>query len=435
MNKPYSAYSAALEFIYQQLPMYQRVGGKAFKPGLTNIQEFLAAIGNPEKELTCVHVAGTNGKGSTSHFITAILQAAGHRVGLYTSPHYKDFRERIKINGELVPESFILDFINKYHSAILEIQPSYFNLTVAMAFAFFAEAGTDIAVIETGLGGRLDSTNVIRPILSVITNIGYDHQDVLGDTLPEIAAEKAGIIKPDCPVVIGHTHPETSSVFEAFAKKNNAKIYFADQIYQVSITGTVEDKSLVEVRRNGALYAKDWILDALGVYQEQNLQTTLMSAELLADAYGITPETIAMGLANLKKSTYFIGRWQILQQQPKVIADSGHNKEGFAEAMKQLKLQKGTAHHLVIGFSTGKDHKDLLALLPREANFYWTKPSVPRGLPLADLQKLVQGLGFSGDYFGSVAQAITQALAAASEDDVIFIGGSSFMVADSLECF
>jgi dihydrofolate synthase/folylpolyglutamate synthase len=433
MIKHFPDYPTALDFLYQQLPMYQKIGGKALKPGLDNIRRFLAALDNPQDQFRSVHLAGTNGKGSTSHMIAAILQASGLKTGLYTSPHYKDFRERVKIDGHLVPESYVLDFVNRHYAVIQEIQPSYFELTVALAFAYFADQAVDIAVIETGLGGRLDSTNVIKPLLSVITNIGYDHQDVLGDTLPEIAGEKAGIIKPGTPVVIGHTHAETQPVFEAFAQKMQAApLVYADQLYEVRIRHIENHQSILKITRAGEPYAEHFVLDALGTYQQQNLQTALASAELLKELLPITNQSITEGLANMRSLTYFIGRWQILGKQPLVIADSGHNQEGFAEAMQYLRQQSCDRLHLILGFAQGKDHSALLDLLPRQAQFYWTKPNVPRALPLSNLQLLVDRAGLGGYFYPSVAAAVQKAQQEARVDDLIFIGGSSFMVADAL---
>lgn len=433
MTKHFPDYPAALDFLYRQLPMYQKIGGKALKPGLDNIRRFLAALDNPQDQFRSIHIAGTNGKGSTSHMIAAILQASGLKTGLYTSPHYKDFRERVKIDGHLVPESYVLDFVNRNYTTIQEIQPSYFELTVALAFAYFADQAVDVAVIETGLGGRLDSTNVIRPLLSVITNIGYDHQDVLGDTLAQIAGEKAGIIKPDTPLVVGHTHPETQPVFEAYAKRVQAgPLFYADQEFEARMLGIKAYKSILEITRNGRSYAPSLTLDALGTYQLQNLKTALASAEVLKEKFPITDASIAAGLSNMKQLTYFIGRWQILQEQPLIIADSGHNKEGFAEALAYLKQQAYEQLHFVLGFAQGKDHSALLQLLPKAGHYYWSRPDVPRALPLNELQSLVEKARLPGAFFPSVAAAVQAAKTKAKAADLIFIGGSSFMVADAL---
>ncbi|HKK76028.1 MAG TPA: folylpolyglutamate synthase/dihydrofolate synthase family protein [Saprospiraceae bacterium] len=433
MAPAFSDYSAALDFLYRQLPMYQRIGGKAFKPGLDNIRKLLSALGHPQHSFPSIHIAGTNGKGSTSHMLAAILQASGLKTGLYTSPHYKDFRERVKVNGQLIPQDQVLRFVNANYEAILEIQPSYFELTVALAFTCFREQQVDVAVVETGLGGRLDSTNVVNPLLSVITNIGYDHQDVLGDTLAQIAGEKAGIIKPDTPLVVGHTHPETQPVFEAYAKRVQAgPVLYADQEFEARMLGIKEFKSVLEITRNGQPYAQALTLDALGTYQIQNLTTALASAEVLKEQVPITDASIAAGLSNMKQLTYFIGRWQVLQEQPLIIADSGHNKEGFAEALAYLKQQSYEQLHFVLGFAQGKDHTALLQLLPKAAHYYWSRPDVPRALPLNELQSLVEKARLSGAFFPSVAAAVRAAKTKAKAADLIFIGGSSFMVADAL---
>lgn len=428
-NQVFPDYPAALDFLYQQLPMYQRVGARALKPGLDNIQRFLAALGNPQDSVRSIHIAGTNGKGSTSHMLAAILQASGQKTGLYTSPHYQDFRERVKIDGHLITEAQVLSFVNDHYALIQEIQPSYFELTVALAFTHFAVQAVDVAVIETGLGGRLDSTNVIQPVLSVITNIGYDHQDVLGDTLTAIATEKAGIIKANTPVVIGHTHPETQPVFEAAAHRVGAgRPVYADQIYQARIASIAGTQMRLQITKDGQAFAEDWILDALGTYQLQNVQTVLAAAQVL----GLSQAVIAEGLAHLRSLTYFIGRWQVLATCPLIIADSGHNEAGFAEAMQFLRQQSYEQLYMVLGFAQGKAHAGLLASLPRRAHYYWTKPDVPRGLPLEELRHQVEEARLSGDFYPSVALAVQAARRQAQEKDLIFIGGSSFMVADAL---
>ncbi|MEM6380790.1 MAG: folylpolyglutamate synthase/dihydrofolate synthase family protein [Bacteroidota bacterium] len=432
MAEKFSTYQDALSFLYAQLPMYQRQGGKAFKPGLDNIKRLLAAIGHPEQKYPCVHIAGTNGKGSTSHMIAAVLQASGLKVGMYTSPHYVDFRERMKINGALIPEQTVLDFTNQRAELMERIQPSYFELTVAMAFDYFAQESVDVAVIETGLGGLLDSTNVVDPLLSVITNIGFDHMDVLGDTLPEIAFQKAGIIKPERPVVIGVTHPETEAVFRKVAKENASSINFADQLLEMTLNDQQMGTMNLDVEQSGAMLFSGLQVQAAGAYQIQNLRTAIQSLLLLKPHFTLTEEAFRNGFMHLKSLTYFVGRWQILAQQPLIITDSGHNVDGVALAMEQLQSYEYDQLHLVIGFSQGKEHEVLLKLFPTNATFYWTQPSVPRALPVTALENLTQAAQLSGTSYPNVQTALQAALYTANPKDLIFIGGSSFMVADVL---
>lgn len=435
MTKKFNNYESALSFLYAQLPMYQRLGGKAFKPGLDNIKVLLAALQNPEQRYPSVHLAGTNGKGSTSHMVAAVLQASGLKVGLYTSPHYVDFRERMKINGQLISESAVLSFVNDHYQLIEDLQPSYFELTVAMAFDYFAQEAVDVAVIETGLGGRLDSTNVVDPLLSVITNIGYDHMDVLGDTLPEIATEKAGIIKTNKPVVIGETHPETRAVFQNIAKHHSSPIYFADQLIDVQLKSEQMGQMSLEVKHEKEVLFSDLKVDLSGAYQVQNLRTAIQALLLLRSNFSLPEKAFRTGFGQLKELTYFIGRWQILAQHPTIITDSGHNVNGVALAMEQLASYNYQKLHLIIGFSQGKDHSKLLKLFPANAQFYWTQPSVPRALAVDDLITLVKDENLTGTAYPNVESALQAAQELANTKDLIFIGGSSFMAADVLALF
>lgn len=435
MAQKFSNYDAALSFLYAQLPMYQRLGGKAFKPGLDNIKRLLAALHQPQNKYPSVHIAGTNGKGSTSHMIAAVLQASGLKVGLYTSPHYVDFKERMKINGQLISESAVLDFVNYHYQLMETIQPSYFELTVAMAFDYFAQQSVDVAVIETGLGGRLDSTNVVDPLISVITNIGYDHMDVLGDTLPEIAREKAGIIKPNKPVVVGVTHPETKAVFQQTAERNTAPIYFADQQLEIQLNSEQMGQMNLEVMYKNEHLFSDLQVDLAGAYQLQNLRTAIQALLLLRKDFSLPEKAFRVGFCQLKQLTYFIGRWQILDQQPTIITDSGHNVDGVSLAMEQLRSYAYQKLHLIIGFSQGKDHAALLKLLPANAQIYWTQPSLPRALPVSDLMTLVKNENLAGTAYPNVKSALEAAQNIADPKDLIFIGGSSFIVADVLALF
>lgn len=430
MRKRFQEYSKALEFLYAQLPMYQRVGKAAFKPGLANIIRLLEAMGNPQQQFQSIHIAGTNGKGSTTHMLGAVLQASSKKVGLYTSPHYADFRERVKIDGALISEASVLEFLNQYWSQIEIIKPSYFELTVAMAFDYFAQEQVDYAVIETGLGGRLDSTNVITPILSVITNISYDHMDVLGDTLAKIAFEKAGIIKESIPVVIGEKHPETQPVFQDRANACNAPISFAEDFWKVEIQKFNKGQMLIDIFKENTLWQKDLNVDISGVFQAKNLQTVLQVFSVLKNQIGWTEENLFTGLANVRSLSYFIGRWQILKNQPLTIADSAHNKAALELVMNQLKSFDYQDLHLVIGFSKDKDHKQMLALMPKQAKFYFAKPKVLRGLPAEELYTKATAMGLKGDIYPSVAAALAAANSAAQPEDLIYVGGSSFTVAE-----
>jgi dihydrofolate synthase/folylpolyglutamate synthase len=397
--------------------MYQRVGAKAFKKDLTNSLALDAHLGYPHQKFPTVHIAGTNGKGSTSHMIAAVLQAHGLKVGLYTSPHYRDFRERIKINGTYISKQAVVKFVDRHRNAFSKIQPSFFEITVAMAFDYFAACKVDIAVIETGLGGRLDSTNIITPLLSVITNIGWDHMNFLGDTLPLIAGEKAGIIKAGIPVVIGESLPETLPVFEHHSRKKRSSLYLADTRY--SAEPVARDMSEV--------------LGALGDYQRLNLVTSLTSLEVLADDcqfLNLRPDAVREGLRNLVGLTRFMGRWQILGTDPLIIADSAHNEPGLQRAMAQLAAYPRKQLHVVLGAVNDKDLSKMLRLLPREARYYFCRPDIPRGLSATQLMELAASCELRGRAYASVRYALRAARRAAAPKDVIYVGGSTFTVAE-----
>jgi dihydrofolate synthase/folylpolyglutamate synthase len=401
-------YQETLDWMFSRLPMYQRQGSIAFKKDLTNSIAFSERLGQPEKQFPSVHVAGTNGKGSTSHMIASILQSAGYKVGLYTSPHLKDFRERININGNPIPQKDVIRFI-ELHKAFLETQKlSFFELTVGMAFDHFARQKVDIAIVEVGLGGRLDSTNIIQPIISVITNIGFDHMQFLGDTLPEIAAEKAGIIKPKTPVVIGETQNEVASVFTTIAQKLQAPIYFADQ-------------------QSTKLYESD----LKGEYQLKNIKTVLQTIKLLIDMdYVVGEEALQEGIKNVSRNTGLKGRWQLLNSRPKTICDTAHNQDGLSLVMKQLGKETYRTLHIVLGVVNDKDLKSVLTLFPKTAQYYFCKPDIPRGLDANVLMKEAKTYGLVGNVYESVDAAYKQAIQNADEDDLIFIGGSTFVVAE-----
>ena len=398
-------YQETLDWMFSQLPMYQRQGKTAFKKDLTNISAFCGVLNNPQNKFASIHVGGTNGKGSTSHIISSILQEAGYKVGLYTSPHLKNFTERIRMNGEEVSQHFVVDFIakNKY---FLETQRlSFFEMTVGLAFEYFASQNVDIAIIEVGLGGRLDSTNIIHPEVAVITNIGYDHMQFLGDTLPEIAGEKAGIIKQNTPVIIGEKQDAVVDVFIKKATQMNAEIYFAS------------DKQY------------DYESDLLGSSQGKNMSTAIHAVKALTN-FVISENQIINGLKNVVQNTNFKGRWQILQHKPLVICDTAHNKEGLSYVMNQLASLSFNKLHMVLGVVNDKKLDDILTLFPIKATYYFCKPNIPRGLNEIDLQSTAENFHLVGDTYGSVHEAYIKAISDAEIDDVVFVGGSTFVVAE-----
>lgn len=425
-------YAATVAFLFEQLPMYQRDGARAFRKDLTNTLALAKALGNPQERYPTIHIAGTNGKGSTAHMLAAVLRAAGLRVGLYVSPHYRDFRERIRVNGQLVSKEFVVDFTEQCKPLLAIVQPSFFEISVAMAFAYFAERAVDIAVIEVGMGGRLDSTNIIHPELSVITNISFDHMQFLGDTLPAIAAEKAGIIKPGVPVVIGETHRETAGVFQQTAQASESPIYFADQHFKALISGTSLTHTTFQVTRDGQPYLDNLELEALGTYQQRNVQTALQALALMADRWPITEAAIREGFAHLRRLSRFMGRWQVLGHDPLVIADSAHNEGGLLLAMEQLKTIPREQLHLVIGTVNDKEVGKMLALLPPDGHYYFARPAIPRGLDAEELARQAADLGLQGRTYKSVPLALRAAKRQAKAADVIYIGGSTFVVAETV---
>ena len=403
-------YTETLNWMFAQLPMFQRQGKTAFKKDLTNSVAFSKHLNYPEKKFKSIHVAGTNGKGSTSHMIASVLQEAGFKVGLYTSPHLKDFRERIKINGKEINKIDVINFIKKNKPFFEKHKLSFFEMTVGLAFDSFAKYKVDIAVVEVGLGGRLDSTNIISPEVSVITNIGLDHTQFLGETLPEIAFEKAGIIKSGIPVVIGEYQEEVFSVFEKIAKENNAKLFLAS----------------INVKKN-------YKTDLKGIYQVNNVKTALQTISTLKDqGLKISDKNIKIGLLKVVENTKLLGRWQTLKEQPKVICDTGHNKEGLHYVFKQLKEESFEKLHIVLGVVNDKDLETILPLFPKNAIYYFCKPNIPRGLNVVELQLQCSKYGLIGNVYSSVIEAYKGALNSAKKDDLIFIGGSTFVVSEVL---
>lgn len=424
-------YQETLEWMYKQLPMYQRIGAAAYKADLNNTIALLEHLGNPHHNFKSIHVAGTNGKGSTSHMLASIFQEAGYKTGLYTSPHLRDFRERIRINGEMIPEENVVGFIEQHQEAIHQINPSFFEMTVGMAFDYFSNEKVDIAIIEVGMGGRLDSTNLITPELSVITNIGLDHVQFLGDTLEKIAFEKAGIIKPSVPVVIGETQSETHQVFEDKAAECHSQIFFADQIFdcdRIHIDSVVQQE--YDVWKNNELYLEDCQIPLMGNYQKKNLTTVMCAADLLRDKFSLSDDDIRDGVANVIRNTHLMGRWQILDQEPLTIADTGHNVDGIREVVSQLSEMTYNKLHFVLGMVNDKDIDHVLQLLPHSCEYYFCKADIPRGLDANILAEKAFSYGLRGTVYSSVSDAYKSALNIAQFDDVIFIGGSNFIVAE-----
>lgn len=401
-------YQDTINWMFSQLPMYQRQGKSAYKADLHNTQVLAEHLNHPEFKFKTVHVGGTNGKGSTSHMLASVLQEAGYKVGLYTSPHLKDFRERIKINGKEVSKQFVISFIKKHKPFFEQHTLSFFEMTVGMAFDYFSKKKVDIAIIEVGLGGRLDSTNIITPLVSVITNIGLDHTQFLGDTLEKIAGEKAGIIKPNTPVVIGETQIETKSVFTETAKNNNSEIYFADQ----NITSILDS-------------------DLKGSYQQKNIKTVLQTLQILKqNSFNISQKNIALGLNSVVSNTGLKGRWQILQESPKVICDTAHNKEGLTYVVNQLKTEVYNKLHIVFGVVSDKDLSTIIAILPKKATYYFCRPNISRGLDENNLKHTFKAHGFVGKSYSSVNEALSNAKKSAKPEDLIYVGGSTFVVAE-----
>lgn len=426
-------YTETIEFLFKQLPAYHRIGKAAYKNDLENTLKLDEYSGHPHRNFKSIHIAGTNGKGSVSHMTASVLQEAGYRTGLYTSPHLKDFRERIKINGNMIPEAEVVSFVSRNREIIDKIKPSFFEMTVAMAFDHFAHEKVDVAVIETGLGGRLDSTNIIEPLVSVITNIGHDHMDLLGDTLAKVAAEKAGIIKDEVPVVIGETQDETAGVFLATATQRHSPISFADMEFSCRLqdpTATGERGFNVNDIGTQKVYEGNTVLG--GDYQRRNLVTVFGTFRALEGILDFTEQNILDGIRNVVRNTGLAGRWQIINQSPLTICDTGHNKEGLEYVILQLKRLPAKKLHIVVGFVNDKDLSGILPLFPKDAVYYFTKASVPRALNEVVLKQMASEYGLYGNSYTGVRIAMKAAEEKAAKDDVIFIGGSTFVVADCL---
>jgi dihydrofolate synthase / folylpolyglutamate synthase len=424
-------YQEVLDYLYQQLPMFQRIGNAAFKKSLDNIITLCDALGNPQHNYKTVHVAGTNGKGSSSHMLAAVLQEAGYKTGLYTSPHLKSFTERVRVNGAELSQQYLIDFVANYKSLFEEVQPSFFEMTVALAFKYFADEKVDVAVIEVGLGGRLDSTNIITPEASLITNIGFDHQNLLGNTLQEIAGEKAGIIKPGVPATISLKQPDLENVFREKAAAVNAPLYFATDNYSVELKSYTLEQQVFDVYKHGELYLPELQLDLSGIYQRYNLPGVLQTIALLTErGFSISEEAIRNGLANAKQLTGLKGRWQVLNYSPLTICDTGHNADGINQILTQLHSLQPKQVHFVFGAVNDKDVTTILEMLPKNYSYYFCQATIPRALPVAELQQKADLVGLKGKSYPTVAEAVKTAKENAAPDEVIFIGGSTFVVAE-----
>jgi dihydrofolate synthase/folylpolyglutamate synthase len=433
-------YNETIQYLYTQLPMFTRDGASAFKSDLTNTLELCRRLDNPQHKFKSIHVGGTNGKGSTSHMLAAVLQTAGYKTGLYTSPHLKDFRERIRINGQMISEQAVIDFVADHQADFEEIAPSFFEMTVALAFDVFVKEQVDIAIIEVGLGGRLDSTNVITPLLSVITNIGWDHTNMLGNTLPLIAGEKAGIIKPGIPVVISERQPEVADVFINKAKETESRIRFAsDEWTVVEMKGErqktkASGSELLEIiatTTNSELNTYNLELDLTGTYQLKNVKGILSAVdELRKQGFNITDEHLYLALKQVKTLTALHGRWETLCQNPLTICDTGHNPDGIEEVMKNIAAVRYKHLHMVIGMVNDKDTGKVLPMFPKDATYYFCKPDIPRGLDAESMKAQAEAHALIGDTYPSVKEALLSAQKNAGADDLVFVGGSTFVVAE-----
>ena len=424
-------YSETLNWMFNKLPMYQRIGASAYKADLNTTINIINYLDNPQDSFKSIHIAGTNGKGSTSHSLASVFQEAGYKTGLYTSPHLRDFRERIRINGEMIPENEVVDFIEKHKDKLEELELSFFEMTVAMAFDYFRKEKVDIAIIEVGMGGRLDSTNVIKPELCVITNISLDHVKFLGENEEQIASEKAGIIKPEIPVVIGETQDGSKDVFIKTAKEKNSPIFFADKIMDCRKDSTYSlDYQQFDIYKNNESYLKELKYPLLGNYQKKNLATVICALDILRDSFKIEEKHIIDGLANVIKNTSLMGRWQVINKNPLAIADTGHNVAGINEVNRQLAETKYNKLHFVLSVVNDKDIDGILQLLPKEAEYYFCKADIPRGLSADILFEKATNSGLKGKVYESVRNAYSLALSNAREGDLVFVGGSNFTVAE-----
>ena len=427
-----NTYTEVIDYLYSRLPMFTRDGASAYKKDLDRTIALCEAVDNPHNKFKTIHVAGTNGKGSSSHMLAAILAKSGYKTGLYTSPHLVDFRERIRINGEQITEQFVVDYVNNQKDLMEEIQPSFFEATVAMAFDYFAQEKVDIAIIEVGLGGRLDSTNIITPEVCLITNIGMDHMNLLGDTIEQIAAEKAGIIKANIPVIISETNPNTAPVFMDKATDVLAPIKFADQY--ITATRLYKDELMQHVRIESDYKSKEYDLDLTGSYQLKNVVGVLAVVhELCRLGFNITEDNLKYALSHVQVLTGLQGRWQTLSSSPLIICDTGHNEDGIKEVIKNLNEVSYNTLHIVIGAMKDKDLDHMLPYLPKDAKYYFANPDMPRAMEASELALKAQTHELNGNVCGSVINALEEAKSCYQQGDLIFVGGSNFVVAEVLQ--
>ena len=427
-------YQKTLTYIMEQLPMYQRIGKPAYRAGLDNTLRLDAYFSNPHKHFKTIHVAGTNGKGSVSHMLASVLQEAGYKVGLYTSPHLLDFRERIKVNGKMITRKFVMEFINENKPFFDTFNPSFFEISVFMAFVYFILNHVDIAVIEVGLGGRLDATNIISPVLSVITNIGKDHTEILGDTLEKIAGEKAGIIKRNTPLIVGESQSETLPVFSRMAVRQEAHMCIADEIYRIDYSlMSVDEYQVFNVKKNGEIHFANLKCGLLGHYQRKNTVTVLAAIDqLISDGIQIAEKELYSGIRKVISNTGLSGRWQLMQHNPTVVCDTAHNADGIKMVLQQAIETPRKNLHLVLGFVNDKDIREILKYMPSHASFYFTRLSVPRSMDELELAALAQRFGYKGKAFANVKDAFSAVKKKADINDLVIITGSNFLVADFL---
>ncbi|MBR5105438.1 MAG: bifunctional folylpolyglutamate synthase/dihydrofolate synthase [Alistipes sp.] len=429
-------YTETLDYLFSSMPSFQQVGGDAYKPGLERISEFCRSIGNPQRNYFVIHVAGTNGKGSISNMLAAVLQQAGYHTGLFTSPHLTDFRERIRVNGEMIPKQKVVNFVDRYRSEMERLQLSFFEMTTAMAFDYFAQSDVEVAVIETGLGGRLDATNIVQPILSVITNIGLEHTEYLGDSLPKIAREKGGIIKKCTPVVVGEKNSNYNLVLEEIADDLRSEIIYAEEVFSLGECGFEGGKQVVTMTRVRDGYPYQLRLDLLGEYQRKNLVTVATALDKLHEAtpLSISRRAFVEGVRDVTTLTSFRGRWQVLSDKPLVVCDTAHNEHGISEVAEQLKARTNNGRlFCVMGFCGDKDFSKMLALMPSEAYYIFTQATIRRAASLEQIAEVASLLGLDFEVAPTVAEALAKAHEQLTDEDMLFIGGSTFVVAEALE--
>lgn len=429
-------YTETLDYLFSSMPSFQQVGGDAYKPGLERIAEFCRQIGNPHRNYFVIHVAGTNGKGSVSNMLAAVLQQAGYHTGLFTSPHLTDFRERIRVNGEMIPKQKVVNFVDRYRSEMERLQLSFFEMTTAMAFDFFAQSDVEVAVIETGLGGRLDATNIVQPLLSIITNIGLEHTEYLGDSLPKIAREKGGIIKKCTPVVVGEKNSNYHLVLDEIAADLHSEIIYAPEAFEIGECGFEEGMQVVTMTRLRDGYPYQLRLDLLGEYQRQNLATVASALDKLHEStpLSISRRAFVEGVRKVSQLTSFRGRWQKLSDRPLVVCDTAHNEHGISEVAKQLKARTNSGRLLcVMGFCADKDFTKMLAQMPADAHYIFTQASIRRAASLEQIEGVASSLALDFELVPTVAEAVATAQKQLTDEDMLFIGGSTFVVAEALE--